>query len=289
MVTVSRPKSAAFGLSSLMPSLPSSAGTQTAEEFRNAVDHVNTGHLRSDALKDVINVGALGLGAGVAGRGTLGLLRMLLTDDKPKKTRSGPAYLPLPYPVEAEKVAGVLDSVGTFLGGGDASSKSGIPWYGPAMLLSGMAGLGAGWKGVDSVLDARRRREMDDDLVSARKGFHDALLGQYAEPVQPDEKKAGVEVSAALDAVFDKVAAVTEKRALDLPDLAGQAASGYGMYAGLTGLLAGAMMYDRANKRSRRSILEKALQRRQRRQFTQRPTEIYAVPEPIPATSGAAA
>lgn len=71
------------------------------------------------------------------------------------------------------------------------------------------------------------------------------------------------------------------KQALDLSNLAGQAAGGYGMYAGLSGLLTGALVYDKMSKRSRRAVLDSALKKRQRRRFMQQPTEIYAQPEPV--------
>lgn len=332
--------------------------------FADAVQNMATSQLRNDALRDVGTIGLTTLGVGAAGRGLLGLIQMMRSH-KARKTRSGPADLPLPYPEKvgqfgvgqavggattaarplmggasggllgsaaaavpffmrkaagrtpgrlgtaltglgmlAGGVAGGMAGLGmgastaargagkqaNFLGGDAATTKSGIPWYGPAMLLGGLAGLAGGWKGMDTVIDQRRRREQEEELDAARQEFHDALLGQYA---KPGAKQAGddtmVKVGRVLDTLFDKLAGavtsdapVPEKRALDLGNLAGQAAGGYGMYAGLSGLLTGAMIYDKMQKRSRRAILEKALQRRQRRRFMQQPTELYAQPEPVP-------
>jgi hypothetical protein len=150
---------------------------------------------------------------------------------------------------------------------------------------------------MDAIIDKERKRSMDDELESARSEFHDALLGQYDKPVSlhPEliKKKASddtmVKVGEALDGLYDQFIAAmrneeerpTTKQALDLSNLAGQAAGGYGMYAGLTGLLTGALVYDKMSKRSRRSVLESALKKRQRRRFMQQPTEIYAQPEPV--------
>lgn len=406
----------------------------SAAAFSDALQGMAAGQLRSDAFRDVRNVGLTALGVGAAGRGLVGLLQHLRSN-KPRKTRSGPAYLPLPFPASPEKtgslkavlpllqgagkkVGGILgqgvrdvklglgtgreaaelgnlqgrvrgshqalatgvedaanlgrkaiDPLGRpdarlpgsveeaighllpgnspslvndmhrrlaqltaskargdmmvdtaaggvggatgmaltqkragFLDGGEATSKSGIPWYGPAMLLGGLGGLGVGWKGMDAVLDARRKKQMEGELVTARQQFHDALLGQYDKPVElhPELMKKSADeqtmekVGRELDALYDKfVGAVraeeknpTEKTALDLSNMAGQAAGGYGMYAALSGLLTGSLVYDKMAKRSRRSVLESALKKRQRRRFMQQPTEIYAQPEPVPVPAG---
>lgn len=403
----------------------------STDAFAGAVGGMENAQLKSDAFKDVGNLGLTALGVGAGARGLVGLIQ-LMRANKPKKTRSGPAYLPLPYPAQSnEKMAGLMDSVlkasrslggavgqgardvkmglgigdqaerlhrlrnsvipnshrgfeiqakpptvpaggpelgvpggggrsigaspemapeaaglhkelgqlsasegrgkmlrngaaigaafgmgnatsplgkqSNFLGGDDASTKGGLPWYGPAMLFGGLAGLGVGWKGMDKVLDARRQREMNSQLDGARQEFHDALLSQYDEPVKvhPNaisggNKKAASDstmahVGQALDTLFEKFASVLQeaeviadkpagtKLAFDVPNAAGSATGMYGMYAGLSALMAGSLMYDKINKRSRSAVINKALQRRQRRQFMQRPTEIYAVPEAVPA------
>lgn len=277
----------AFDFSSLIPEVPTAAPNPSAEAFSGALQDMAAGQLKSDAGRDIRNMGVAALGVGAAGRGAVGLLQMLRAGRK-KKTRSGPAHLPLPYPAEA-KTAGVEE----FAEGGMATSKSGIPWYGPAMLLGGLGGLGLGWKGMDKVLDVRRKREMDSEMGDARQQFHDALLAQYDEPIKVHAgqlpKKASdatmVKVGEELDALYADFTREfeTEKSAVDWSNLAGQGAGAYGMYAGLSGLLTGALVYDKINGRSRRSVLDKALKKRQRRKFMQQPTEIYAVPEPVEA------
>jgi hypothetical protein len=264
------------------------ANDPSTEAFAQAVQQMHASQLKSDALRDVGNVGLTALGVGAAGRGLLGLVQML-NSHKPKKTRTGPNFLPLPYPVTAEKTAG-------FLAGDDAATKGGIPWYGPAMVLGGAGALTAGWRGVDKLIQSRRKREMQGKLDDARQQFHDALLGQYDEPikVRPEamQKKLAADLNALsadlsrLFGLFEKAALAeaqspTEKRAVDLSNAAGRAAGGYGIYAGLTGLLTGSMVYDKIRKRSRRAVIEKALQQRQRQQFMRQPTEILARPEPV--------
>ena len=167
----------------------------------------------------------------------------------------------------------------SFLGGDNAITKGGIPWYGPAMMTAGLVGLGAGWKGVDSVLNKRRERERAKELDLARTEFHDALMGQYDKPLAGagPTKKAAADLGPALDALYDQF----EKAAFALNDAAGQGVGMYGMYAGLTGLMTGALVYDKARKRQRRAILDKAMQRRERRKFNVSPPEITAVPDPF--------
>lgn len=278
---------------------------QASTGFADAVGDMAGAQLKADAMRDVRNVALATLGAGAAGRGVVGLLNVLR--GRPKKTRSGPTVLPLPYPAETPPAMmppiPEEEKVGGFLAGDAAATKSGIPWYMPAMMLGGLGGLGLGWKGVDAIINRRRKADRESELNTVRQEFHDALLGQYDAPIKVPSmnvKKAGDDtmqkVGEALDRLYDQVsntfAALHEpraplsalggmKRAVDWANLAGGATGAYGTYAGLASLMTGALVYDKMKKRSRRAVLEKALQRRQRRQFMQSPTEIYAVPEPV--------
>ena len=255
------------------------------DEFGRAVQQTAASNLKADALGDVRNMALASLGVGATGAGLVGLYNLVKRNTRPRKHPS--PTLALPYPV-AEKAAGWLDRLvpktAGFLAGDQAATKAGIPWYGPAMLTAGLAGLAGGWKGVDTLINKRRERDRAGELDAARQEFHDALMAQYDKPLAgaPPHKTAAapspmVKVGAALDALYDQF----EKAALTLNDAAGQLAGGYGMYAGLTGLMTGALVYDKARKRQRRAILEKAVQRRERRKFNVAPPEIHAVPEPF--------
>ena len=270
------------------------AEKQGNEEFVSALHQMANNQIQADGLRDVRNLALATAGVGLGLRGLTGLVNLMR---KPaKKTRSGPAELPLPYPVEADAAPDtVFKTAGSFLAGDMASTKGGMPWYGPSMLFAGLGGLAAGWKGMDYLLDKRREAERQRELENARQDFHDALLSQYDKPldspsgsvnVKPKLKKAGEEstmekVGQELDRRFDQFSGLVEKQGIDWGNLAGGATGMYGMYAGLTGLLAGAVAYDKFKKRSRGAIIDKALQRRERRRFMQAPTEVYAVPEPV--------
>lgn len=248
-----------------------------------AVDQAARTQLRSDAVNDVRNLALMTLGVGAAGRGVVGLMNMLRRH-KPSPRLQGPTELPLPLPYQAEEDQPQLKVA-------SITTKTALPGYGPAMMLTGMAGLGLGWKGADMVLDTMRKKEREQELAAARKEFHDALLHQYDAPLSTGSSTAALQKTAAaaiggeLDQLFDRVVDGIEKTAT-MADWGGHAANTYGTYAGLAALLAGAWAYDKANKRSRRSVLESALKKRQRKQFDQSPTEIFAVPEPATTVPG---
>lgn len=258
--------------------------------FAAAYKDMDAQRLRSDALLDVRNLALAALGVGVGARGLAGLYNVMKRSFRGAPQRSGPALLPLPYPVEPDpaldeeveqrrrlKAASFME----WFRGDQATSKSGIPWYGPAMLFTGLGALGLGWKGTDMLLDRLRRRQTEEEVEKARGEFRKALLQQYSRPPQ---KIAAWQDS--LDRTYDMLQSLLLKlpdKQAQLADWAGKATNVYGMVGGLGALITGMLVYDRARKRSRRAVLEKALQRRERRKFMQQPTEIYAVPEPVPA------
>ena len=255
--------------------------------FADAVNNMAAQQLKADALRDVGSLGLAALGIGAAGRGAVGLYNVIKRNQQ-KKNRAGPALLPLPFPVE---------KAGSFTGwlfGDMASTKAGIPLYGPAMLGVGLGGAALGWGGMDRLLDARRKAEQDVELENARSQFHQALMSQYDKPIaalpkKKEEKKAEdalmEKVGQDLDRLWGKCANILNnyqlKQGLDFANLGGMAAGGYGVYAGLSGLLTGSLVYNALKKRSQQAVLEKAIQKRDRRRFAQSPTEIYAVPEPV--------
>lgn len=251
-----------------------------APTFQAAVQQMANQQLQADAAGDVRNLALASLGVGVGARGLKGLYNLVAR--RPPARRSGPAELPLPYPVAAdeEKLAGLA---------AQATTKAGLPWYGPAMMLTGLGGLTAGWAGMDAALDARRRRERAQELAQAKQEFHDALLGQYDQPraavkAAGDDAAALAEAAARLHRVYDLYAKTAgDKTAFNWSDAAGAGLGAYGAYGALTGLGMGAFMFDKARKQSRRAILAKALQRREQRRFMEQPPEIFARPEPVAA------
>jgi len=168
--------------------------------------------------------------------------------------------------------------------------KTSIPWYRPAMALAGVGGLIGGWKGLDVVLDRRRQAERESELEDARKDFREALLSQYASPSQG--KIAAESLTSGLGDLFDTLCKMSEDFEIDRPagekvafslnDAAGSATGAYGTYALLSGLMTGALVYDKTRKRQRRALIESAMKRRQRKRFNTSPSEIIAVPQSVP-------
>lgn len=261
-------------------------------QLEGAMDAVAQRQLRADAWRDVRNISLAGLGAGVAGRGVLGLLGMF---KKPLAERSSlnASVMPLPYPVEddetPDRIAAPKRAEDLVVKAGLAvSSKAGLPWYATAGMLGGLGSMALGWKLTDSVLDRVRRREREAELEKARQEFRSSLLMQYDAPLSPAgsdpaRPKAAAAVTA-LDQIFDTIVAAisqTEKQAVDWRNMLGAGIGTYAAVGSLGALIAGGLVYEKARKRSQRAVLEKALQRRDRRRFMQSPTQIFAVPEPV--------
>lgn len=287
------------------------------QAFVDAANQAANANIRGEAGRDVGRLGLAMLGLGAAGRGAVGLAGLLKRN---LSTRSGPAVITLPYPVEDddEPAARKLKAAAADNPGGrvyekvafDVTRKTAIPWYRPAMMLAGLGGLYGGWKGVDAALDAQRAASRKREVEEARQEFHDALLAQYDKPIKSSPlqlpKKAAQDtaesVAGRLGRVFDRLEKVaqavkddvlagrpsrlaggTVKAAGRLSDIGGEATGLYGTYAALSGLATGALVYEQARKRQRRAILDKALKRRERHRYYTAPPEIVALPEPVRA------
>jgi hypothetical protein len=252
---------------------------------------------QNQAWHNVRNLGLLSFALGAGSRGLVGLHNLVRRNLNPPTVRGGPVPLPLPYPVmpsedperikeKKEKRAGGTPNINT---------PSGHDWYTTAMLAAGLGGGALGWKGVDVLLNKRREQEQQSEMEQARHEFHDALLSQYGKPLQAQggmTRKVAADASAlgpALDRLFDSFLekrAVLEKRAFMgiSDDVWGKIRGGYYAYAGGSGLITGALVYDKMKKRQQRAIVEEAMKRRERKQMLQQPPEIYATPEPMATT-----
>lgn len=257
-----------------------------------------TAAFRAAVRGEAVRAGLAALGVGAGARGLLGLYQLANRRGSAVDTKSGPVETDLPYPVEGrDDPRAVLGKrgldLGGYLGGGSATKVENVPFRLPALVAAAGGGAALGWKGVDALLDAHRRRQRDQELEEAKAEFDRALLVQYDRPLprRPGLKAAadrGAAIGADLDAAFDAFAAAYAKRAaagqtlLDrAADASGPAAGLYLTYAGLAGLLSGGVTYDQLRRRSRQAVLTKALKDRQRRDFLAQPPEIRATPVPV--------
>jgi hypothetical protein len=247
-------------------------------DYESAVRQLRANQLNASGWHDVRNLALASLAGGAAARGLFGLVNTLRRGTAKKRDTSQMAALTLPYPVKMSQAPAVPDST------------AGLSWYMPAMFGAGLGGLGLGWKGLDMILEHRREAERQSELDKARRGFRKAVLTQYDKPLPGAALKLSEDVRAALeklsgdlDVLYDRftTAAETVKKADSWTELKGRFMGGYGAYAGLAGLVAGAIVYDKMRKRSRRAIIDAALAKRRNLAFSRTPTEIYATPESV--------
>jgi hypothetical protein len=233
--------------------------------------------LQQSAVSDILRTALLAGGAGAAMRGISGLSRMFSGNQQPVPSRT--VDMPVMYPrnKEEEEEKTARDS--------DATSKFGLKYYIPGMVLGAPLAAYGGWAGVDAILDKQRRKKTEADLEAARQEYRNSLLGAYKQGSEVDDSLA------VLDSVFDenyaKQAADTEqpgfftnlikKYAPNLPGAATGLAATYAIPAGIGGY---ALVDSIMKKRSKRTLLEQAMRERARRQAMQQPAELYAIPTP---------
>jgi hypothetical protein len=204
---------------------------------------------------------SLGLGAGVRG------LQGLNSITPPAKKRTGRVVdMPVAYPekrADNEK----------------ATSPLGVNYFIPSAVLGSALAAYGGWKGVDSLINRSKQQERDSALDEAKQEYEQALLGSYKQAVENS-----------LDLVFSNYPKVATDglfgRMRDafntmFPNVEG-AATGLATTYGLATLPLGYMLVDSAMKsKSKRALLQKAIQERSRRQALEQPAELYAIPTPV--------
>ena len=234
--------------------------------------------LAQEGMRDILST--VLLGAGIAGtlRGGQGLLNLLSRGNKPLRTRSGISSLRVPVSAdkeEEEKEAGekqafkaVPDSV---------TNKNSLWWYMPSLLAAGAGGAYGGWKLIDNIMDKRRRGEVEDELEAAKADYRDALESHLKEG-------SDSELGNALDALYDKMEKVSFQSLMPSANTLGGLGGAYATYAIPSALLGYLVVKNMTDKGSKRKVLEKAQKRRASKRQKTRPTELYAVPDPIEDT-----
>lgn len=235
--------------------------------------------LKSDLWSQLGNIGVAGLGIGAGARGLIGLYNLMRRQSGSARQGLNPVPVDVPYPVagQQKKQAFDLNDISKWWDGAYAEKMHQIPWAIPAATAVGLGSLAGGWGAVDSVLDKRRKGQLDEELQKTRQDFDAALLAQYDKP-----KTAAAELSIELDKLFDQATAAGEKQA-SLAGMSGTAA-GVGMTVGGLGALATAMaVYNAVKKRNSESLLDSAQKRRLRRNYENNPTPLWARPVPVSA------
>lgn len=208
-------------------------------------------------------------------------------------------------------------SAADWLAGHGASPSSSlgklqIPWYAPAVGLGGLGAAYAGYKGMDWLLNKKRKMDLNAELADAKGEYQQALLDMY-DPARVKLLKAG-SAAAALGRDLDALAALVvgrEKRAdetwgewagrqaekvlpHDLGDRAANFASGvggaglglYALLAGAVGTGVGAMSYAHHMQNDPAKALAAAVKQRERERWAKRPPEVFAVPVGVKNVGG---
>jgi hypothetical protein len=246
------------------------------QDAYGAIQEAASSALQSGGLRDVGSVALTGAGMGMGLRGLLGLLSLARRNIvKPQTSVPAPTEIDIPAEVEEEKKA---DALG-FLKGDDASSKSGMPWYIPALLGGGALGAAGGYKGMDWLLDRRRKKEIDDQLADAKAEYEQAL----SEATGGRKLAADASLTRDLDTIFDAVEKQGMEKEATFADSAGKATGIYGLYGLSSALAAAVATYSWGKKRRRKEILEKARKKRLRDRYRRQPSSILA--SSVPATN----
>ena len=229
---------------------------------------------KNDILKAVLIAG--GLGAGM--RGISGLSRMFSPGQRPVPSRT--VDMPVMYPRDEEEDQEKVAK------NSDATSKIGLNYYLPGMLLGAPLAFAGGWSGVDAILDKQRLKKTDAELDEAKEEYQRALLGAYKRGSDAGDPLSVLDE--VFDGHYDKQAEEPEvspgffedlfrNYAPNLPGAATGLAAAYAIPAGIGGY---AVVDSIMKKRSKRALLDKAMKERARRHAMQQPAELYAIPTP---------
>ena len=246
--------------------------------------------LKADARNNVLKMLAAGLGLGAAARGGVGLMN-LARRNQPRPEPTNVFEIQTtddeeePYLKAAEGSWIPEFNWKEWLGGANARTPMEIPWFPPAAMAAGLGGAYLGWKGLDKIMDKRRKDEQDDALENAKMQFQQALQGSTQAKYAGDN-----ELGRELDSLFDEVKVAMdhvepgklEKAADGIPGgrTLGTLAGLYGIYALLSGGAMGRAAYSRAKKKTAPEVLGAAVKRRKRMRAAAKPTPAYAAMPP---------
>lgn len=258
---------------------------------------------RSEAMRRWGQLAMLGLGLGATARGATTLINKVTGSGDAPEMEQPEAVIPLPGKPRRRGIGSLLTRPKTAswwndlkqgfndINRGAVGDYKSWPAFLPVAAAAGIGGTYAGWKGVDAVLDSRRKKEMDQELADARRRFNRALLAQYS----PVGKAAEDELGLALDELADVAEKVANDAIDSLPappgptgtwadklipskDTAGRLMGVYGAYGLLSALIAGSAAYRMAKKNSNATALQKAVDQQERRRQALQPPEVLVTP-----------
>lgn len=208
-------------------------------------------HAKQTAKKDLLHALLVSAGLGIAIRGASGLNTL----PRKRKTTGRTIELPVAYPVKQSAAS-------------QPTHPFGVRNFIPSILLGTPLAFYGGWKGIDAILENRRKQNAAQELEAAKEEYEKALLGAHA------NKSA-----TALDKTYTKLAGLSDLLSFSTaPEALRGLALSYAIPA--TGLAY--YTVDKAMKKnSKRELLQRAAEERARRQALLQPPAIYAVPSPV--------
>lgn len=241
------------------------------------------------ALKKVLSLSALGLGAGASIRSLMGFRDLLTRPRYERRKVPNPAVIEIGVAnksAEVEEPAPSLhfpenSSLPTYpkpswldwFAGRTHINETAKPWMLPASILLPSLGVYAGYKGIDRVSEKLKEKDRNDELEAVKEDYRKALMEQYAANSKSSEAQSE------LNKDLTELAGIV--KAASFNDYAGIGTGAYLTLATLLAGLTGKATYDWAKSQSPDERLARAVQTRERLRWATRPPEIYAVAKPL--------
>ena len=225
------------------------------------------------AIRNALKLGLLFAGVGVAGRSATGLYNLWRRNrQRPEPPELGPHVLDVPILREDEEKQAnesifqryITEPIAKSFT--EPNSPQAWPLSLPLAVLATGTGLYGGYRLADSIFDARRAKELEEELEAAKREYEEALTGKSA-------------LGRDLDKLYELVKEGQEKKA-NAKDT-----WGYILGTALTGLpllalATGSLSYNMTRKRTPQQVLRQARIKRLRELAAKQPPPIYARPQP---------
>jgi hypothetical protein len=254
---------------SFIGSLPAKPMDLSVDPRYAAIQSLHNTRLQSDAKRMIVQAMLLsgGLGAGI--RAMTGA-RNAVSPAKRKAT-GRVVDMSVPYPEKQASSAGDAH----------ATSKIGLSYFAPGMLLGAPLAAYGGWKGVDSYLNRQRKKKIDDELADAVSRYEQSLTGSYKRANDLDGVYQAYDSPGLQDKAMSTLGGMSESFQKTFPNVSG-ASKGLALTYALATAPLGYYIVNKAMKNnSKKELLRQSLAERARRQAKNQPSELYAVPTPF--------
>ena len=224
--------------------------------------------LQAEAKSEIVQTILLTIGGGAALRGVPALWDAVTKTPEVEDPMS--VELPILMP-RRKKVADDLD----------VTAKPSLSYYLSGHLLGGVAGAYGGWKGLDLIMEAQRKKELAEDTEKSKQRYEDALLGMYKRSTDLALEQAFRGYKKAEMTLADLNPLTLPSRLLSMvaPNAGGMATGAINAFA-LGSLPIGYMLVrDRLKRLNNKRLLADAMELRAITRDRQQPLPLYAVPE----------